>query len=522
MKTNKILCIFIALLLLGSCSDDFLDEKPMHFYAPETVLSSPEGFETALIGLYTEVRKEFALNFDYGSLPYGAFIAGTDLVVSPAHTAHPIFDGLDKYGDLFHSEDLNALTMWGMYYQIVANANQIISHAEELNDWGTCSKEEVLAEAKFFRAYAYRGLLYFFNKVPIVDKIEQPFRTDFKRNSKQDVLNFIIADLEMAVANLPTEAKATGRVTRAVAKHYLGEMYIYNGEYDKAITMLDDVINNTGHSLITERFGVDLENEGDYYSDIHKKGNQNHPDNTEALWVIQQEWNTPGGDGWGWERRIMVPAYESVWGLMSAEEYGGPGRGRLRLLEWVYDSFDENDIRGSSNNLRRIWIGNAYWATDMLGDTILPTPDLIEQGYLYPYMRKHEDYIEESRWESVGYKDRTVVRLAETYLLKAEAQLMADRPGEALATLNIIRNRAQAEPLNDINLDILLDERARELAGESPRRYTLVRTGSLVSRVRRLNPHAGEAIQDYNKFFPVPQSIIDANTSYDMEQNTGY
>ena len=95
---------------------------------------------------------------------------------------------------------------------------------------------------------------------------------------------------------------------------------------------------------------------------------------------------------------------------------------------------------------------------------------------------------------------------------------------EAAASINVVRARANATPVDpaDVDMDYILDERARELLGEKHRRFTLVRTGMLLERVRRLNPKSKDGIRDYHVRWPIPQTAIDANSGAVLEQNPGY
>jgi hypothetical protein len=116
--------------------------------------------------------------------------------------------------------------------------------------------------------------------------------------------------------------------------------------------------------------------------------------------------------------------------------------------------------------------------------------------------------------------------LAETYLLRAEAYMHKNDLVKAAADINKVRERAQAKPVApaQVDLDYILDERARELITEEPRHRTLVRTGKLVERVRKYNMRADTraTIQDKHAFWPIPQTAIDANFSKKLDQNPGY
>ncbi len=94
----------------------------------------------------------------------------------------------------------------------------------------------------------------------------------------------------------------------------------------------------------------------------------------------------------------------------------------------------------------------------------------------------------------------------------------------AAADINKLRNRAHAEEVEaaEVDLDYILDERARELIIEEPRRLTLNRVGKLAERVRKYNPESGSSVQDYHNLFPIPLSAIDANIDVELGQNFGY
>ena len=96
-------------------------------------------------------------------------------------------------------------------------------------------------------------------------------------------------------------------------------------------------------------------------------------------------------------------------------------------------------------------------------------------------------------------------------------------PKEAADAVNEVRRRAKVTEVaaGDMTMDFLLDERMRELYGEESRRFTLVRTGTLLERVRKYNPEARDLIQDFHVLWPIPQAIRDANVG-DFPQNPGY
>ena len=152
---------------------------------------------------------------------------------------------------------------------------------------------------------------------------------------------------------------------------------------------------------------------------------------------------------------------------------------------------------------------------------------------LAPYTLKWRHFDPRDVFGFGMWKDFILMRLGETYLLRAEARLKQDNPGGAADDINELRDRAQAPTVDagDIDLNFILDERVRELLAEENRRMTLVRTGTLVDRARNLNGtepvaegniETTNGISDDNLLLPIPQTEIDLNKDAELAQNPGY
>jgi hypothetical protein len=146
--------------------------------------------------------------------------------------------------------------------------------------------------------------------------------------------------------------------------------------------------------------------------------------------------------------------------------------------------------------------------------------------YLWPSTRKWEwvNPILTQASSSDQYNNLIYLRLADTYLLLTEALFRQNKLDEAALWINKVRGRSHASPVAaaNITIDFILDERSRELVTEEHRRYALLRAGKLVERVQKYNDFAGPTIANAPLLFPIPQSVIDANTGRKMEQNPGY
>ena len=126
-----------------------------------------------------------------------------------------------------------------------------------------------------------------------------------------------------------------------------------------------------------------------------------------------------------------------------------------------------------------------------------------------------------------NHKDIYAIRLAETLLLRAEAYVNLGKKDLAAEDINKIRIRANAKPVlpQDVDIDYILDERARELYGEEFRNITLRRTGKLIERTRKYNNNPkipGANIEEYHNLYPIPLASIDLNIDAKIEQNPGY
>ena len=153
------------------------------------------------------------------------------------------------------------------------------------------------------------------------------------------------------------------------------------------------------------------------------------------------------------------------------------------------------------------------------------------QRRFYVSLKKFKDSTRASFNEAQSARDAFVMRLAEMYMIAAESEFKIGKLDSAAYYLNIVRTRAalpgrvanmQVLP-TQVTLDFILDERAREFAGEQLRWFDLKRTGKLVERVKAMNPDATSFIQPFHAVRPIPQTQIDAVTNKDeFKQNPGY
>jgi len=548
-----ILSTCLALTLITSCSESFLDEKVLDAYAP-TTLNDKLGFEAAAIGLYNRFSTFLTTTDDQTIL--GMFQLGTDIAWAPMGRsngdARPYFD----YA-ILTSSDPASRKLWQYLYTLINNANVLIYNSENNNPTGM-SQDEIdayNAEAKFFRAYAYNMLATLYGGVPLVSEPLGEPKTDFVRAPLSDVNDLIVGDLQYAIDHLPDVNSAkTARANKSMARQLLAEVYLRLGQPDQTETLCSAIIDDGNFSLVTERYG-DVSYPGDAFSDMFRVGKQRRSEgNTEVIWGLQQEnpADVPGGStGYPQQRRVWGAGYHDEPGMVPCDSLGGRGLTRMRLDNWVlYDLYPPGDMRNSRFSIHRQHYFNnpdprydairglpvpygkdtafALNATDSIKIFALDTVYKIT-----PYTLKWGQFDPRDVFGYGMWKDFIIMRLGETYLLRAEARFKQHNTQGAADDINVLRTRAHAPQVSasDITLDFILDERARELVGGENRRMTLVRTGTLVERAKRLNGTAPIAngniettngIQDYNTLLPIPQTEIDLNKDAELIQNPGY
>ncbi len=559
--TTKFLFSGIMFLLIATaCSEDVLKETPVDFLAPENAYNTVPGIRQGINGLHASVREFWYSGDEQYPILYAN---GTDIAFHGENPGGNV--KLANYQTEMTPQNPVFDAFWDRNYLLIQRSNVLIDRIKVSDPtiWlNETQKNAFLAEALFFRAYAYRMLVTLYGDVPLVTEPTKTAKTDYVRAPKSEIYKLMEEDLKFGVTNLPTRGseEAPGRITKGAAGHYLTECYISQGKFQLAVDAATVVIENSGYSLMKQRFGTtrDVFGTGDVLLDLFAYGNQNIPSNKEAIWVIQFEpiitggGQYPGDRAWGpaYYRMGNTPDGKIAFrGELYAGKYTGLSDSLGRPVSWIrptnfaaytmWQSDWNNDIRNAEHHIKRNFYYDSPTSTynkkkidfsrypsgsrNALTDTC---------QYIYPYFLKNSDplnhFVEPNRsgggWT---HKDVYAIRLAETILLRAEAYIGLRKNDMAAADINEIRSRANATPVDEskVDIDYLLDERARELYGEEWRHITLRRTGKLLERVRKYcnNPVFPACnIQDYNVLFPIPQKQIDLNIGAKMEQNPGY
>ena len=621
MKKIFLIAFAFAALMLGttSCSDEFLVEHPVDEMYANNLLVNYSGFYSMISAQRGLMRKEHVRPGSSSLTTNSAFNAGCDLYFGNQRSENGRWYNWPNYIKM----DTNASfirTMFSDFYTIINASNMIINRATNDNtvDWegGSAAADEanktsIIAQAKFFRAWAYRHLSYEWGAVPLsLDEITgSNYRTDWDRTPLDEVRAAIIADLEYCVEHLDwrTDNNNT-KPNKAIAATYLGEMYMATRQNDKAVKILKEVCEESPYRLMTERFGTNAANPGNPYIDnflspLYSEGNY------EVLYSFlnRESDSYPYGSTDDSRARAMwknyyynlsvVPATLCAGYTSNAQIFytlnGGYGNARIvpcvgALMLYDYDGQMSKDIRYDEYSMtHHIY----YYDTDgkkyeiFNQDGTLPiglvtttamfgASEATIKNYFLPSTKKY-DYVHSNVQKadaSGDYQNIAYMRLADTYLLYAEALYRTNKSGEAAVWINKVRARAGVSQITAdvIDEDFILDERARELLCEGQRRHTLIRFSQLNDefngderalnnffkrRTREINEVCGQSegevkIANYSSgstmskstrvdkaitcvshgfdeydtpvLFPIPKQFIDSNTKIKIEQNPGY
>ena len=568
---SRFALLLSILFALFSCDEEkYLEEKPVDFLAPSNSYVTYEDFEAAVYHLHVTVRNSLWGESGRDDNPRFTWY-GTDLALTYFDT-----QGSNDYKARWGAQG-QQLDLWETFYRLIYDANVIIGRsASEDSQLSAEEQVEIEAEARFFRGFAYMKLAHLWGGVPIVLEETSEPKKDYVRATRDETYEQAANDLEFAAANLPDiDVAPESRINRLAASHVLTEVYLSLKAWDNAITEASKVINHPNTALMTERFGSRVNetphpdyfwargDNKDVYWDLFRQGNQDRSiGNTESIWNLQYSYQVEGGGDNNYLLERFVGPFitrasirESGGGtsavcVLPSTYYMGRSQGFIRPSDyffttlWEKSGWDE-DIRNAPHNIVRDFKVNnpasehhGKWVeADNL--PLVRTTNNDTMRYYYPMVMKlstPEKHPMEF-WDPdqtipgtmLGSAQQTwrkhyMIRLADTYLLRAEAYLGKNDLTNAAADLNVVRRRAQAPDVlpEEVDLDYIMDEQLRELHFEKLRIFTLGRLGQLVERTRKVNPIVGANIGDHQTLFAIHFSEILKNTGAELEQNPGY
>lgn len=551
LKPAKVLSL-AALMLSGQSCQDILTETVVSGIGNDYI-NTPKGFEDAVNSAYSSLRYYYGTQQGLTMTEYG-----TDIYATGADGGYKGF----HFYDTQLNPTVNYLQLvWDELYRGINTCNAIIDRApaSKVDD---ATKKLRVAEAKFLRAHYYFILFQQYGGVDLrLSETLAPTKATSRATDAQ-MYTAIIKDYTEAITDLPASQNQYGRATKAAAEMALAKVYLAKAystqkaadDFSKAATLCTNVTKNYGFGL---------------QSDFASVFDENNQRNSEIVFAVQYTSdplsnitnNTNAVNGGNNLHLFFGMQYDVQAGMQRDILNGRPFK-RLRPTEYCIEKvFGErvNDSR-YKKTFKDTWLSNKPGTyntafddskakvTFAAGDTCIFIPGyemskeerakrkyqvLVPSKYseaLFPTNRKFFDTKRPDMTYESGSRDFFVYRLADTYLMLAEAELGAGKVQAATDAINMVRRRAawpgksQAMEITpaQMNIEMVIEERGRELAGEQTRWMDLKRWGNLVERVAKYNPQATPNVKAIHLLRPIPQTQIDRSDVGAFAQNPGY
>lgn len=608
MKTTKfkslyglILIIFLCLGMVN-CKEEWLEPKPLSIFTPESAFVDSRAMYAALSTCNGTVRTQY---YGDGTPELTELIFSEVAIYGQDNRMGPATDmniSITPSSELNNNRYNRIGWFWTEFYSAIKNANVVIGNISKTTFKDENEKNAVLGSAYFYRAYCYYRLTQQFGDIPFIGREVKEPKLDFYSTKREVILEKIKKDMEFA-STWCSDNVDRGRVTKGACYHLLTLINLALGKFDDAIASSSAVINGGVYNLMLQPFGSIPAEDGDYLrsigvirsdviSRLHWHQNKAIAANKEVLFlaisrtdlvesrerlsimrVCSPYWSnsssfmiyTPDGKGPATNATVNQP-------IKLVETFGrgyGDCRGTNYHQRLIWD--DTNDLRHKKYN----WMNMedlVYNNTGLIGKSPyygkplqlkgpsgnVLTTDTIMNWFGWPHYKVYTPDPTEIRPDG-GYADWYIFRLAETYLLRAEAYWWKGDLSNAMNDINAVRTRAGCAPYTDpnkIDIGTVLDERARELFYEEPRKTELNRISFLFAqtgksyngktysmnnfgevnffydRVMEKNDFYNKGVKNvsgvefkmspYHVLWPVPQVAISSNSKGVINQNYGY
>lgn len=485
-QSIKAVLFLFAIILFYSCEDKLLNLAPISEVSTENYYQSESDFNAASNAAYNGLQTLNNANWKM-----------QEIRADNAYTGRNE-GGFDIDNFTLTKQDVIVADFWQVSYNTVFRVNIILDKIEG-TEFSQEYKDRIIGQAKFIRALLYFDLVRCFGDVPLITNVISLSESyEAGRDVKEAVYQQIISDLEDAVALLPVAYESgadIGRATKGAASGLLGKVCLTNGEYDKAKSALEDVINSDQYQLLAS------------YADIWKIENQN---SKEIVFAIQYSDGMGNGNSFNY---YFAPQIADV------DIYQGSGLRMIRPTAEIIRAFEEGDTRINPTLA-------PYYINPDSGDTINS-----------PYFRKFlADQLNKD-----GGQDWPILRYSDILLLYAEVLDLSGDTENAINYLNSVRSRAfngNQEKLYAVSeitsssqfRDLLLHERRVELSMENHRWFDLLRFNKAEEFMQseiRVQSVEGETLQtyqinmqEYQRLYPIPAIEIEKNSK--LTPNPGY
>jgi hypothetical protein len=485
---SRILGVIIAFALFYGCSDDFLNKSKLGALTTENFFVTENDAFQSVVAAYSDLKD---YRYVWTIWCFGDVLS-EDATYSGSDDDVQAFARMESYN--YPADNPRILDRWQTLFRGVNKANQAIDGISKMDVdlFKTQSKDRLLGEAMFLRAYYYHELVVAFGAVPLMTTTPTINDKTLTRTPVDQVYAQIEKDLITAANYLPAKSAMNvttdaGRITKAAANAMLSRVYLYEKKYDACKTASKAVFAETDYRLV------------DNYADVFKPSGEYC---SESILEITQ-YDSPSGASVGTLNNngnlhtlLMMP-FGATYGygvnqptITLAKAYIGEG-----------DSIRKHATMLTADSLR-VWETAANFAKL----TRNRTGYYNEKFYLKPAERSLN-----ARNNATNIR---LIRLPEIYLNYAEACTLQPTTGdgedEARTYLNKVRTRvhlADKKSTGDALLDDIMLERRLEFGGEGHRYWDMVRTGKAATAFVSKGTFKPASCN----LLPIPQAEIDAS-----------
>jgi starch-binding outer membrane protein, SusD/RagB family len=574
LKYIPVAAVLASSATITSCNKQ-LDEYNPSGSTSASVWSTPAGFITAVNAAYYETRYWYGKE-DGTILSEG----GTDIWFASGKGSYA--REIIKYEALTSAQGTNN-NAWKSIWKGINQCNAGINRIDQAGFTDPVEKNTRLAELRFLRAFYYYHIVETWGGVALRTTETDGALLTATRNTPEEFYDVMISDLEFAKDNLPTKWPVSeySRATKKGALGLLARVYLARAYYSGDANSWFTKARNTAKEVIDRKteFEVDLWTN---YADLWKPANNKR--NKEALFILSNSINNTIASYDGNASRMhmfYMSQYTARPGMVRDLANGREDDRKFMPTRYLLGLFDEKIDSRYEGSFKETWICNkaykwtpgdvALYGKDAslvdkvmnIGDTALViTKNVVPNKSSLPYVVLDRDAIYKNAPDTIipqfsttgvqlnkfvdpnrangdarqGYNDIYPIRLAEMYLIAAEAEFKLGNNGNAATYINFLRTRAAKSgqisamqvQASDISLQFILDERAREMCGEFQRWFDLKRMlkgtdgTEWVKYIKAKNPDITD-VKPFHLLRPIPLNEISALLNKEeFGQNFGY
>ena len=588
MKKYLILSMFAAFLLTGCNEDKFLEEKPLDFNSASNSYETAADYDAAITELYFLTREEFYTTYDrttdlskFADMWITADPLKSNVVadLSPSGAmakfywdenykliaqANTVISRLPNSSKLTDDEK-KVYEAKARFFRALAYRTLVLLYGDvplQLEEVSTPKTDFVRESKDKVKAQVVEDLEFAAANLPEINTVKDG-------EISKPAANMLLAEMYLATGDNDKAINAASAVINnpnlALMKNRFGSQAKEDGDvfYDLFRPNNQNRASGNTEGIWVIQFETNIEGGGNntshhfwdpgsfwgerFFAPQVDKFQLIKPDGTRLQLFDWPIGDMTGGRGIG-THYATNHLYNEIWADdfddMRNSEYNWPRRFKIHRTNVLDDNpelkaampdeyFDlENTVLPDGWSMETGFAGGVAATTQL--------PNRFMCGYstkmTTPFHHPDAQYENKKTYKLAGtggktFTDQYFFRLAEAYLLRAEAYVNKGDKNKAADDINELHKRANAKPCtaDQMNLDYILDERLRELACEEKRRLTLSRVGKLAERIKKYNPYFSAAYsadnKDYDAHFdllPIPLSAIQANKDAKLEQNPGY